>query len=201
MANTTFVNLTVSGTYTSVHIRQFVTGEEFNGSVKVNSDGLFLSTEEFACLMFQLRAIEQSLYEKSKNIVAEAEQGEEPTTAIAIAAGKREHSKDESAEAIVKPKRTKKQDELALWYAKSIKSKIDELIMRDCFGCMMNLMDQHKCELPSITFLDEYFDKAIEQVDDGRIYKELKKKNRPSKTELLANENWCNEVKEIIKTL
>ena len=131
MANTTFVNLTVSGTYTSVHIRQFVTGEEFNGSVKVNSDGLFLSTEEFACLMFQLRAIEQSLYEKSKNIVAEAEQGEEPTTAIA--AGKREHSKDESAEAIVKPKRKKKQDELALWYAESVKSKIDELIRRYCF--------------------------------------------------------------------
>ena len=46
MVNTAFVNLTVSGTYTSVHIRQFVTkGNMFDGNVQVNPDGLFLSTE------------------------------------------------------------------------------------------------------------------------------------------------------------
>jgi hypothetical protein len=84
MASTTFVNLIVSGTYTCVHIRQFVTEKEFNGNVKVNPDGLFLSAEEFASLMFQLQAIEHSLYEKSKSITTRAEQKDELTAAAAV---------------------------------------------------------------------------------------------------------------------
>ena len=199
MANTTFVNLTVSGTYTSVHIRQFVTGEEFNGSVRVNPDGLFLSTEEFASLMFQLRAIEQSLYEKSKCFDTEAEQKDEQTTAAAAVVGgsrKRQHTKDETA---VKPKKTKKQEELLLCYARSVKNNIDELVKSDCFGCMMNLMDQHKCNAPISEYVDDYFDKAMQLVDDSNISKEIKMKNCPSKMELHSNVNWCDELKQIIK--
>ena len=203
MANTTFVNLTVSGSYTSVHVRQFVTGEAFNGSVRVNPDGLFLSTEEFASLMFQLRAIEQSLYEKSKSLVMEVEQKDEPTATTVGTSRKREHTKDETVAATataVKPKRTKKQDELVSWYARSVKNKIDELVKSDCFGCMMNLMDQHKCDAPIREFVDDYFDRAIPLVDDSNISKEIKIKNCPSKMELIANVNWCDEVKQIIKT-
>ena len=166
--------------------------------LRVNSDGLFLSTEEFASLMFQLRAIEQSFYEKSKKLVTETEQ--EDGTAAVICSRKREHVKEKTA-TTVKPKKTKKQDELLLWYGKLVKAKIEELVKEDCFGCLMNLMDQHKCDTPSNEYVDDYFDKAMALIDDSNDLKELTMKNCPSKLELLTNIKWCNELKQMVKIL
>ena len=197
MANTTFVNLTVSGSYTSVHIRQFITRDNFDGTLQVNADGLFLTTEEFASLMFQLRAIEQSLCEKSRKLKTNNEQGETTTTS-----SKKRSNVTVDTSTITKAKRTKKQDDnIMMWYAKAVKTRIEELLRGDCFGCMMNLADDHKCEGPVTEYVDQYFDRAMMVIDGDNALKELKIKNGPSKLELIADANWCKELKEMIKTL
>ena len=59
-----YISLFVSGQYTTVHIRQHLDGvDATTGKTQVNRDGLFLTTDDFASLMFQLKAIEKSFAE------------------------------------------------------------------------------------------------------------------------------------------
>ena len=61
MENTVFVSLAVSGPHALLHIRQFIVdGRREDGMMKVNNDGVLLSTGEFASFMFQLKAIERA---------------------------------------------------------------------------------------------------------------------------------------------
>ena len=61
MEKSVFISVGRNGPNTSVHIRQFVVEVKRDaGMIKVNSDGLQLTTDEFASFMFQLTAIEQS---------------------------------------------------------------------------------------------------------------------------------------------
>ena len=56
-----YVSLHVSGVYTTIHIRQHLDGvEETTGKTQINRDGLFLTTDEFSSLLYQLNAIETS---------------------------------------------------------------------------------------------------------------------------------------------
>ena len=56
-----YVSLHVSGVYTTIHIRQHLDGMgETTGKTQINRDGLILTTDEFALLLYQLNAIEKS---------------------------------------------------------------------------------------------------------------------------------------------
>ena len=68
-----YVSLFISGPYTTVHIRQHLnTVDDTSGNTQVNRDGLFLTTDEFASLLFQLKAIEKSF--KKEGRVGEGEE-------------------------------------------------------------------------------------------------------------------------------
>ena len=200
MTSTTFVNLTLSGQYTHIHMRQFMTENTFNGNVRVNPDGLCLTTDEFASLMFQLRALEQSL------TVATAEKSGSTSTqtaAVAAAADPRKRPAAAAATAgdsTARMKKPKRYDDLVLWYARVVKGNCLELAKSECFGCMMNIMDQHeKCEASIDEHLIAYFDKAMALVDGSAAAKELKMKNCPDKLDLLTTEGWRDEVKHCIR--
>ena len=56
-----YVSLHASGVYTTIHIRQHFDGvEETTGKTQINRAGLFLATDEFSSLLYQLNAIEKS---------------------------------------------------------------------------------------------------------------------------------------------
>ena len=63
-----YVSLHVSGVYTTIHIRQHLDGmEETTGKTQINRDGLILTTDEFASLLYQLNAIEKSFKREEQN--------------------------------------------------------------------------------------------------------------------------------------
>ena len=73
-----YVSLFISGPNTTVHIRQHLnTVDDTSGNTQVNRDGLFLTTDEFASLLFQLKAIEKSFKKEGR-----VDEGEERVACI-----------------------------------------------------------------------------------------------------------------------
>ena len=56
----TYVNVNICGVYTHIQIKQLL-------NEKINPSGLFLNSSDFASLMFQLKAIENTLIASTKD--------------------------------------------------------------------------------------------------------------------------------------
>ena len=78
-----YVSLHVSGVHTTIHIRQHLDGmEETTVKTQINCDGLFLTTDEFSSLLYQVNAIEKSLKREDQSTSASQSKVCSPSTLL-----------------------------------------------------------------------------------------------------------------------
>ena len=122
---TTYVSVNICGVYTHIQIKQLLND-------KINPSGLFLNSSDFASLMFQLKAIENTLLLNDKGIKETLmDMSDKPSVTPKKLSRKRKY-----AETVV----VKKLDNVIMKvYAQLLPNIIKDLIKTRCFGCMLNL--------------------------------------------------------------
>ena len=217
-----YVSLFISGPYTTVHIRQHLnTVDDTSGNTQVNRDGLFLTTDEFASLLFQLKAIEKSFKKEGR-----VDEGEERVACIketvlpndntlssiisnvsldVVDSGKRKASAPPQSLRPASKKIRKTSNSVKTWYANKIKGIIQRKLQDDCFSCLMDLPDSHICQThvndASHKYLEKYFSTVLDGIDNELVINELKLTPAKSRTisSLTQKENWRQAVQGIIQ--
>ena len=101
-------------------------------------------------------------------------------------------------------KRTKLYDAIKNTYAQAIHEQINSITISQCLGCMIGTDSAHDICNNREKCVDEYFEVALNSVDEINITNMLKQCNvinPPSKSKLMQDEIWCNSVKNIIKLM
>ena len=206
-----YVSLHVSGSYTTVHIRQHMdTLDVGTGKTLVNRDGLFLTMDEFSSLVYQLKAIEREFElnakdQKQVNILPPPPPPSpvEPSTLVKIGKRKSEPINESST---TPAKKVKKLDDLIQkWYAEKVKDIIQKRLKDDCFSCLMQIPDEHICQThindTSHKYLDKYFPNVLDGLDKELAISELKLstiEGRKVKS-IIKKKNWRDGVKSMIQ--
>ena len=209
-----FVSLIMNGPNTWVHIRQFTSEEEA-------SNGVMLSTADFASFMFQLKAIEQSFIGARSMEMIQKDVSSQVNNAIitpiindctANSASPRAGTKGELYERLKNaPKKRKltKNNAITMAFARALRHHIDGIVTSQCLGCMLNLQPEHEghelCSNPK-AYVEQYFNDAMLLLDDSQVQEimdEQRKENPklpacPPKTVLQADLAWCERVKKCI---
>ena len=167
MESTTFVSVNVCSTYTHVEIKQLLNDGMGIGGVRINPNGIFLTTAEFGSLMYQLKAIENEfLLSANKHQIEDSARvgdidfktisdtpcstscdTEKGTNAGSTKPkqGKRKlkqesvESKKETIRKKIKKENCSANADVIKAYAQLLPNVIDRLIKNRCFGCMLNL--------------------------------------------------------------
>lgn len=168
MESTTFVSVNVCSTYTHVEIKQLLNDGMGVGGVRINPNGIFLTTTEFGSLMYQLKAIENRFLlsankqqiEEDPTTVGDVDFetiSDKPCTTLCDTEKetntgstkpkqdrrklKREsvESKKETIRKKIKKENCNANDDVIKAYVQLLPNIIDRLIKNRCFGCMLNL--------------------------------------------------------------
>ena len=199
-----YVSLHVSGVYTTIHIRQHLDGmEETTGKTQINRDGLILTTDEFASLLYQLNAIEKSFKREEQNNSALQENVCSPTL---LASSKRKadsknNNNEDQTTTGPQCKVSKVDDAIKKWYVSKVKSTIQKKLQDDCFSCLMELPDNHICEThvndASHNYLEKFFETVLNEIDSNVVITDLHLSASKSRsiTSLVKRSSWHHEVK------
>ena len=200
--NSIYVSLHVSGAYTTIHIRQHMDNTDVaTGTTQINRDGLFLTTDEFSSLLYQLNAIEKSF--------TQGQNDEKNLSSVCSALTKRkrdDNDNDESEPARQKCRVSKVDDSIKKWYAIKIKAIIQKKLKDDCFSCLMQLSDNHMCQTNindvSHNYLETFFTTVLEGVDIKLIIADLNLSNSKSRSipAMVKRNSWQQAVKSIIQS-
>ena len=212
-----YVSLFVSGPYTTVHIRQHLNAvDATTGNTQINRDGLFLTTDEFASLLFQLKAIEKS-FAKEKGEEGEKAAGTKETvlhdtlsnvanvSLDVVDSSKRKASCLPQSSQPASNKIKKTSDLLKTWYANKIRGIIQSKLQDDCFSCLMELPDSYICQThvndSSHKYLEKYFSTVLDGIDKELAIKELKLSPAKSRSilSLTKKEPWRQAVQSLIQ--
>ena len=194
-----YVSLHVSGVYTTIHIRQHTDNvDEATGKTQINRDGLFLTTDEFSSLLYQLNAIEKSFTNEQNDNASKC------YTPSSLS--KRKLSIDADQSAMVTPpcKVSKKDDSIKQWYASKVKSIIENKLKEDCFSCLMELPDSHICQThvndASHKYLEKFFNSVVDDIDIKLAIADLNLSTSKSRTitSLVKRKSWRQAVQSII---
>ena len=205
-----YVSLHVSGSYTTVHIRQHMDSVDITtGKTLVNRDGLFLTTDEFSSLLYQLKAIERefehnALDQTKFDFSAPPPSPAEPNS-ISVGTSKRtSDSKDELLATSIK-KVKKIDDSIQKWYVVKIKDILRKKLKDDCFSCLMQLPDEHICQTHlndgSHKYLDKFFSNVLDSLDKEMTIRELNLSTAEfRKLKMMTKKkHWRDGVKSIIQ--
>ena len=169
-----YVSLHVSGVYTTIHIRQHLDGmEETTGKTQINHDGLILTTDEFASLLYQLNAIEKSFKREEQSNVCS------PTllTSSKRKADSKNNNNEDQTTTGPQCKVSKVDDAIKKWYVSKVKSTIQKKLQDDCFSCLMELPDNHICEThvndASHNYLEKFFETVLNEIDSNSVITDL----------------------------
>ena len=181
-----YVSLHVSGVYTTIHIRQHLDGmEESTGKTQINRDGLFLTTDEFSSLLYQLNAIEKSFKreEQSTSSALHSKACSPPPPSTLVTSSKRKansenrNHEDQTATGPHCKVAYKVDDAIKKWYVSKVKSTIQKKLQDDCFSCLMELPDSHICQThvndPSHNYLEKFFETVLNEIDSNAVITDL----------------------------
>ena len=217
-----FVSLCISGPYTTVHIRQHLnTVDDTSGNTQVNRDGLCLTTDEFASLLFQLKAIEQSFKKEGRGGEGEEKVACMKETVLpndntlpsiisnvsldVVDSGKRKVSHPPQSLQTASKKIRKTNNSVKTWFANKIKGILQRKLQDDCFSCLMELPDSHICQThvndASHKYLEKYFSTVLDGLDIKLVVNELNLTPAKSRSisSLIQKENWRQAVLDIIQ--
>ncbi len=209
-----FVSVIMNGSSTWVHIRQFTCG-----------DGVMLSASDFASLMFQLKAIEQSFMQHNVQILPVRSTIIEPQVAsssviqipivskltqtdkVVEHSSPRAKTKGELRERLKNaPKKRKmtKNNAITMAFATVLRNHIDGMVRSQCLGCTLNLDEHHDlCGDPKV-YVEHFFDSAMVVLEDKQVeivMDEQRKVNPklpacPPKEIVRADFAWCEKIKQ-----
>ena len=185
---TTYVSVNICGVYTNIQIKQLLND-------KINPSGLFLNSSDFASLMFQLKAIENTLLLNNKGIK------ETPidTSVKLSVSSKKPSRKRKSVETVVK----KIDNVIMKVYAQLLPNIIKELIKTRCFGCMLNLdtnADVHDICNNRQLCIEQCFVEAMSLVDQAKVAELANSVTIRTLDELIVDIVWCNNLKIMLNS-
>ena len=200
-----YVSLHVSGVYTTIHIRQHLDGvEETTGKTQINRDGLFLTTDEFSSLLYQLNAIEKSFKREEQSTSASQTKACSPSTLLTSSKRKADSKNinHEDQTSTGPPCKVYKVDNaIKKWYVSKVKSTIQKKLQDDCFSCLMELPDSHICQThvndASHNYLEKFFETVLDEIDSNSVITDLHLSTSKSRSipSLVKRSSWRHEVK------
>jgi len=185
---TTYVSVNVCGVYTHVQLKQLLND-------KINPAGIFLNSSDFASLMFQLKAIENTLLLNDKGIK------ETPivTNVKPSVSTTKPNRKRKSVGAVVK----KSDNVIMKVYAQLLPNLIKELVKTRCFGCMLNLdanLDVHDICNNRQLCIEQCFVEAMSLVDQAKLAELSNGVTIPTLDELIVDTVWCSNLKNMLNS-
>ena len=184
----TYVNVNICGVYTHIQIKQLL-------NEKINPSGLFLNSSDFASLMFQLKAIENTLILNNKGI-----KGTHIDTSDKLfTTPKKPTRKRKYVETVVK----KLDDVIMKVYAQLLPNIIKDLIKTRCFGCMLNLdtnVDVHDICNNRQLCIEQCFVEAMSLVDQVKVAELANSTTIPKLDDLIVNTEWCTNLKNMLNS-
>ena len=185
---TTYVSVNVCGTYTHVQIKQLLND-------KINPTGIFLNSSDFASLMFQLKAIENTLLLNDKGIK------ETPIdTNVKLSVNT---TKPNRKRKLVKTTVKKLDNVIMKVYAQLLPNLIKELVKTRCFGCMLNLdasIDVHDICNNRQLCIEQCFVEAMSLVDQAKLAELANGVTIPTLDELIVDTVWCSNLKNMLNS-
>ena len=197
-----YISLFLSGPYTTVHIRQHMSATDSLGKSQINTDGLFISIDEFSSLLFQLNAIEQSF--AKGHTIKNADFTSQVSEKLISSSLKRKHQKHPSMSSNDETKLAKNQNAVKTWYAIKVCEILKKKLQDDCFSCLMGLNETHICNTSinhtSHNYLEKFFETVLSEIDCELVVKELSPSvDIQSISSLIKKKRWKQSVKNIIQ--
>ena len=222
MESTTYVSVNLCGTYTYVQIKQILNDRIGEESVKINPNGIFLNSSEFASMMYQLKAIENMFIrcdkqetDSASDIAIQTISNKDSATSCDIEKQsttgsikpkrklKREDVKKETISKKIKKEISESNESIMKAYAELLRIIISTLVKNRCFGCMLNLdisVGGHNICIDRKLYIEQYFIEAMALVDQAKVAELVDCENIPSKSELIADTEWCNSLKLMLNS-
>ena len=185
---TTYVSVNICGVYTHIQIKQLLND-------KINPTGIFLNSSDFASLMFQLKAIENTLLLNDKGI---KETPIDTSVKLSVSTTKPKR-KRKSVGTVVK----KLDNVIMKVYAQLLPNLIKELVKTRCFGCMLNLdanLDVHDICNNRQLCIEQCFVEAMSLVDQAKLAELANGVTIPTLDELIVDTVWCNKLKIMLNS-